>query len=84
MALSVKDAEADRLAREISSLTGESLTLAVRRSLAERLDRERLKRGRPRNVAARLEELAQYAAGLPDIDTRSAEEILGYDENGMW
>jgi len=45
MALSLKDPETDRLAREMARLTGESLTEAVRRALAERLERERLHRG---------------------------------------
>lgn len=45
MALSIKDPEADRLARELARRTGESLTEAVVRSLRERLDRQR---GRPR------------------------------------
>jgi len=39
MALNFKDDETDRLAREVARLTGESLTVAVRRALAERLDR---------------------------------------------
>ena len=39
MALSLKDAESDRLAREVAKLTGESLTEAVRTALAERLER---------------------------------------------
>ena len=41
MALSLKGAETDRLAREVAKLTGESLTEAVRTALAERLERER-------------------------------------------
>jgi antitoxin VapB len=36
MALSLKDAETDRLARKVAKLTGESLTEAVRTALAER------------------------------------------------
>jgi antitoxin VapB len=39
MALSIKTKEADRLARELSRLTGESMTEAVTKSLVERLDR---------------------------------------------
>src|SRR5688500_5141153 len=45
MALSLKDPETDRLAREVARLTGESLTTAVRTALAERLEREKLRRG---------------------------------------
>jgi antitoxin VapB len=36
MALSLKDAETDRLAREVAKLTGESLTEAVRKALDAR------------------------------------------------
>ncbi len=42
--LNIKDAEATRLARELAELTGESQTEAVRRALAERLDREKAER----------------------------------------
>ena len=85
MALSLKDPETDRLARELARLTGESLTEAVRTSLAERLERERLRRGRPKKgLAERLNELALECAAFPDHDTRSPDEIIGYDEDGMW
>jgi antitoxin VapB len=85
MALSLKDPETDRLAREVARLTGESLTEAVRKSLAERLERERLRRGQPaRGLAAELDEIARHCAALPDLDTRSPDEIVGYDENGLW
>ena len=39
MALSIKDRETERLARELAERTGESLTLATRRALEERLRR---------------------------------------------
>ena len=83
MALSLKDAETDRLAREVAKLTGESLTEAVRKALAERLERERRKRGRDKGLAERLDELAKESAALPDYDTRSPDEIIGYDEYGV-
>ncbi len=41
MALSIRNDEADRLARELAEETGESLTDAVLNALRERLDRER-------------------------------------------
>jgi antitoxin VapB len=84
MALSLKDAETDRLAREVAKLTGESLTEAVRKALAERLERERRKRGRGKGLAERLDEIALHCASLPSYDTRSPDEIIGYDEKGMW
>lgn len=84
MALSLKDPETDRLARAVAALTGETLTDAVRHALAERLERERLRRGQPGDLAARLHDLARECAALPDYDTRTPEEIVGYDETGMW
>ena len=84
MALSLKDPETDRLAREVASLTGETLTAAVRKALAERLERERLRRGAAVRLADRLEQLGKECAALPDLDPRSPEEIIGYDDTGMW
>jgi antitoxin VapB len=82
MALSIKDPEADRLARELAARTGETLTEAVVVALRERLARET---GRTRSIPLR-EELAairQRCAVLPVLDTRSADEILGYDGRGL-
>jgi antitoxin VapB len=84
MALSLKDPETDRLARAVAALTGESLTTAVRNALAERLARERLRRGEAADLEARIREIGKHCASLPDFDTRTPDEIIGYDENGMW
>jgi antitoxin VapB len=84
MALSLKDKETDRLAREVVSLTGESVTDAVRKSLSERLARERLRHGQSASLAAQLSTLGKACAALPDIDPRSPDEIIGYDETGIW
>lgn len=84
MAISLKDPETDRLARAVAALTGESLTAAVRNALAERLERERLKRGEPADLVARLREIGKHIASLPDVDPRSPDEIVGYDKTGMW
>ena len=41
--------------------------------------------GKPRtSVREALNALALECAALPDFDTRSPDEIIGYDENGMW
>jgi antitoxin VapB len=54
MALSIKTVEADRLARSLAKLTGETMTKAVTVALRERLDRERAKRESAGDLAARL------------------------------
>ena len=84
MAISLKDPETDRLARAVAALTGETLTAAIRTSLAERLERERLKRGEVADLATRIREIGEHCASLPDYDIRSPDEIVGYDEHGMW
>jgi antitoxin VapB len=81
MALSIKDPEADRLAREVAKATGESITTAVVQSLRERLLRVRRARG-PR-LSEELLKIARRCARLPVKDARSAEEILDYDERGL-
>lgn len=83
MALSLKDPETDRLARQVASLTGETLTEAVRTSLAERLRRERLKRGKAPSLREEIDAIVERVAALPVLDDRSPNEIIGYDENGL-
>ncbi len=82
MALSVKNPEADQLARKVAARTGESLTTAVVVALRERLTRLR---GRPRQAGLgdELREIGRRCAALPDIDTRSDDDILGYDDGGL-
>ena len=84
MAITLKDKETDRLAREVAALTGESVMDAIRNALSERLERERLRRAAPERLAERLIEIGRHCAALPDLDTRSPDEIVGYDETGMW
>jgi antitoxin VapB len=84
MALSLKDKETDRLAREVAALTGETLTDTIRIALSERLERERLRRAQPTDLAARFRAIGEHCAALPDLDTRSPDDIVGYDEHGLW
>jgi len=59
MALSIKTDEADRLARALAQLTGETMTRAVTTALRERLTRERAKREAANDLPARLEALSR-------------------------
>lgn len=82
MALSIKDPEADRLARDVASRTGETLTAAIVTALRERLARLRARPER-RRLLDDLREIAKRCSQLPTLDGRSAEQILGYDEHGL-
>ena len=82
MALSIRNSRADKLARQVAAESGESLTEAIIRALEERL--QRLKGSRtPTEVAEEIMSISRRCQALPDIDQRSADEILGYDERGL-
>ena len=82
MALSLKDPEADRLAREVAARTGETLTTAVIVALRERLTRLR-GRSKRRRLRDELREIAHRCTQLPTLDDRSVDKILGYDDHGL-
>ncbi len=82
MALNIKDERADRLARELAAETGESITAAVTVAVRERL--ERLRGAVPRERRReQLTRIAQRSADRPVRDPRAADEILGYDPDGL-
>ena len=82
MALSIKDPEADRLARELARRKGTSITSAVVDALRAELERER-KRVRSPGLAERLLACGARLSKVPIQDKRSEDEILGYDEHGI-
>lgn len=82
MALNIKDPETDRLARELASVTGESITEAARRAFAERLDRVRARAQSP-STHGTLAAIVQRGRERQILDERTAESILGYDEDGL-
>jgi antitoxin VapB len=82
MVLSIKDPETERLARALADQTGETITLAIRRALEERLRRV----GSNERKAALLEDLAAIRrrwAALPVLDGRSADEISAMTRAGF-
>jgi len=82
MALNIRNKETEQLATALASLTGETKTEAVRKALAERLERTRRTHGK-RRLVEEVDEIADHCAALPVLDKRSAEQILGYDANGL-
>lgn len=82
MALNIKDNETDALARTLANTTGESLTVAIRTALSERLTRVQ----RQGALQARRRDLARYierGRARATLDARPVDEILGYDEHGL-
>jgi antitoxin VapB len=84
VALHIVSSEADKLARKLAKQNGETITEAVVTALKERLARTDTRQIRDRekrkaNILKLLEELDRY----PVLDSRTPEEIIGYDENGL-
>jgi antitoxin VapB len=75
--------EADRLARRLAATTGETITLAVFVAIRERLEREERKRPNKTALLEEIRAISHHCASLPVLDTRSEDEILGYDEHGI-
>jgi antitoxin VapB len=83
MTLSIKDNEADALARELAERTGESLTEAVKRALRERLDRESGQTA-AHGLSQRLLAIGRRcAAEIPGPCHSSDHADLLYDEGGL-
>ena len=81
MAFNIKNEEADTLLRELTTLTGESLTDAIIRSLRERLDRKR--RLPPDRSSDPLAAAVCRLQALAVIDHRDIADVLGFDEAGL-
>jgi antitoxin VapB len=82
MAMNIRNKETERLAEALAKLTGETKTEAVTNALRDRLARVKRERSK-RRLADELDDIAKHCASLPVRDTRSPEEILGYDEFGV-
>lgn len=59
------------------------MTLSIDSPQAERLEKLRGKKAKPDTAEAILE-ISRRCSALPDLDHRSFEQILGYDESGIF
>ena len=81
MVLSIRNPKAEKLAREIASITGGKITQEILTALEDRLERLRGRNNHTDTVDEILK-ISARCSSLPDLDKRSPDEILGYDENG--
>lgn len=82
MALNIKNPEAERLAHELADETGDTVTGAVKAALEASL--RSIRRGRDTGKAlADVASIQALVASLPDLDPRTADEIIGYDDFGL-
>jgi antitoxin VapB len=84
MGLSIKNAEVERMVRELAARRGLPMTEALRQLLAE--EEARVAAAQEAEVAEklrRLHEIQARIAALPDVSDMTDDEILGYDEDGI-
>jgi antitoxin VapB len=81
VALNIKDPETDLYARRLASLTGRSITEAVKLAVQEQVAREEKRQGKASWDEIRA--LMKRAAARPILDPRTPDEIIGYDEHGL-
>jgi antitoxin VapB len=82
MAMNIKNDETQKLARQLSDLTGESLTAAITEALRERLERVQCTQGE--GLAERLLRIGKDCAAHLEGPFKTAEhgDIL-YDDRGL-
>ena len=82
MSMNIKSKDAHQLARELATLTGETLTAAVTEAVRERLDRVR--RPRETKMAEQLLEIGRDCAAHLGPASRTTEHgDLLYDDRGL-
>ena len=84
MPLNIKNEEAYFLAKELANIMNESITNAVTIALREALTRKSaLRKIHTDSLLEELSSITDFTSSLPLKDSRSTDEILGYDERGL-
>ena len=76
MTFVINNRDTERLARQLARETGESLAVAIHRSLEERLARLKDRR---RRMLSQVTRVLERVDALPILDTTHEDEILAYD-----
>jgi antitoxin VapB len=84
MALSIKNDEVERLARELARRRQISVTEAIRQSLEREVGRDRIiPRDDIDHELANIRAIVESASRIPERDNPlNEDEVLGYDEFG--
>jgi len=81
--INIKDPDTDRVARELARETGETITLAIRNAVCERLDNIRNRKIIVPN-SDNLEAIISRGRVRRNLTDESAETILGYNPDGLF
>ena len=84
--ITIDDPETERLVRDLAARRGQSIDTVVRHAVLAQTPAVEPGHASPEQIEARLarlREIQDQFGRLPILDARSADEILGYDENGL-
>jgi antitoxin VapB len=81
MAQDLNSERVRNIASELAAATGQDMESAVISAVEEKL--ARLDRPRAAEPAGDIDALFRRLTEMPVRDTRTPEEIIGYDENGL-
>jgi len=87
MALNIKNAETETIWRELARRRGQGITEAMTDIGRRELEREKRKPRRKESYeefSRRIEEIVERVKRLPVLDDRTPDEILGYNEHGLF
>ncbi len=79
MALSIRNAEVEKMARRLAQAEGVSMTEVLLESL--RLKQTELKKQETER-STRIQHLLKELQSLPDLNAQTVDEILGYGADG--
>lgn len=83
MALNIKNPATVALADELARRQGISKAAAIHEALSERLHRQGYGDVAQARLLNELRAIRERVDRLPELDNRSDEEIIGYDEHGI-
>jgi antitoxin VapB len=75
----IKDPNTEKVVHELASIKVEAVTTAVKRATEARHQRDMS----GRRLADELLAMGARCSALPDLATRSADDIPAYDEHGL-
>jgi antitoxin VapB len=82
MALNIEDSETEHLARKLAQLTGETVAIATKRALEERLSRINNHDGKT-GLLDDMAAIRRRWSELPVVADQTADEIVAYDKDGL-
>jgi antitoxin VapB len=84
MALNIKNAETEKLVRELARRRKQGITEALTDVVRREVERERRKPQRQNYEEFKrgIDEIVERVKRMPVLDDRSPDEIVGYNEHG--